>query len=106
MLFLLHQNISYAGMMSSLMTSLVVGLVIVFLLWKQAGVFQYHGHQSVGTEALSRHQLDFPVFSEISKCCLSQWGLTISLWRAANILGNSLKCLEVSWTLWPTVNEI
>lgn len=40
--------------------------------------------------------VDFSVFIELSRHCLQQWGLAVSLCRATYILGNSLSCLEVS----------
>lgn len=72
----------------------------------QAGVqsaFQYHECQSVGVKALGGHQLDFSMCSELCRCCLQQWGLTISLWEATNSLGDSLGFLEdFKEPLWPT----
>ena len=43
---------------------------------------------------LGRHQFDFSMFNELCRYCLQHQGLTISLWRAANSLGNSLWCFE------------
>lgn len=54
-------------------------------------------------EGSSGHQLDFSMFSEICRCCLQQWGLTVSLWEATNGLGDSLGSLEdFKGPLWPT----
>lgn len=55
--------------------------------------FQYPEHWSIVVKALGRPQLKFLVYCESSRCFLKQWGLTISLWREANSLGNSSGCL-------------
>lgn len=65
--------------------------------------FQDYGHLSGEAKALEWHPLDFPIFKEICRCCLQNWGLTISLWRATNNFGHSLYCLRVSMgPVWPT----
>lgn len=44
--------------------------------------FQYCEYLSIGVKALGRHQLEFPVFCELSMCCLQYQGLTVSVCRA------------------------
>jgi hypothetical protein len=57
----------------------------------------------VWVKALLGHQLDSSVFNEICKCCLQQWGPTVSLWKATKSFdSDSIRCksflaLEVSF---------
>lgn len=44
--------------------------------------FQYREYSSIGVKALGRHQVEFPVFRELSMCCLRYQGLTVRVWRA------------------------
>lgn len=39
-------------------------------------------------------------FNDLHRCCVQQWGLSVSLWGAINSLGNSLG-LSPMWLLWP-----
>ena len=53
-------------------------------------------------KVVCRHQLHFSTFIEFCMCCLQQWGLAVSLWRATHPIGSSLGCLEISTgSLWP-----
>jgi hypothetical protein len=42
-----------------------------------------------GYSSSVRHQLDFSMFHDISKCCFQQLGLAIRLYRATDSLGHN-----------------
>lgn len=49
-------------------------------------------------KALGRQQLDISVFSELCRCYLQVWDLTISFFGSNNSLGSSVGSLEVPWS--------
>ena len=64
--------------------------------------FLYQRCYHVRVKGLCRLQLGFSMLSELSGCCLQQWSLAVSLWRATYRLGNSLGCLRIPMGhFWP-----
>ena len=56
-----------------------------------------------GWRVFFRRQLDLSMFSELCGCCLQQWGLAVSSWRATYCIDHKLGCLGISMKLpWPT----
>jgi hypothetical protein len=44
------------------------------------------------------------MLSELCRCALQHWSLTVKLWRTTDSLDNSLRCLGIAMgPLWPTI---
>lgn len=50
----------------------------------------------MGVKVLCGYHLEHSIFNELYWCCLQQWSLAASLWRATYCLDNSLRLFLIS----------